>query len=125
MLEIDAEMGQKQALNEPIITQQKELLKRAKSTSIPTRVQLHANTSISAVLSFTPWLPIRDQLGRNINEIELFDEGGVLLDRKRLHKAVGGHVSSGYPFELDAVSLDLLSELMTIDIDVLKLGNEL
>jgi hypothetical protein len=30
MLEIDAEMGQKQALNEPIITQQKELLKRLK-----------------------------------------------------------------------------------------------
>jgi hypothetical protein len=30
MLEIDAEMGQKQALNEPITTQQKELLKRSK-----------------------------------------------------------------------------------------------
>jgi hypothetical protein len=30
MLEIDAEMGQKQALNELIITQQKELLKRSK-----------------------------------------------------------------------------------------------
>jgi hypothetical protein len=30
MLEIDAEMGHKQALNEPITTQQKELLKRLK-----------------------------------------------------------------------------------------------
>jgi hypothetical protein len=47
------------------------------------------------------------------------------LDRKRLRKAVSGHVSSRYPFELDAVSLDLLLELMTMDIDVLELGNEL
>jgi hypothetical protein len=47
------------------------------------------------------------------------------LDRKRLRKAVGGHVGSGYPFELDAVGLDLLSELMTMDINVLELGNEL
>jgi hypothetical protein len=70
-------------------------------------------------------LPIQDQLGRNIDEIELFNEGRVLLDRKRLRKAVSGHVSSGYPFELDAVSLDLLSELMTMDINVLELSNEL
>jgi hypothetical protein len=49
----------------------------------------------------------------------------VLLDRKGLRKAVGGHVSSGYPFELDAVGLDLLLELMTMDIDVFKLSDEL
>jgi hypothetical protein len=49
----------------------------------------------------------------------------VLLDRKGLRKAVGGHVGSGYPFELDAIGLDLLSEPMTIDIDVFKLSNEL
>jgi hypothetical protein len=49
----------------------------------------------------------------------------VLLDRKRLHKAVGEHVSSRYLFKLNAVSLDLLSELMTMDINVLKLSNEL
>jgi hypothetical protein len=30
MLEIDAEIGQKQALNEPIITRKEELLKRSK-----------------------------------------------------------------------------------------------
>jgi hypothetical protein len=48
----------------------------------------------------------------------------VLLDRKRLRKAVSGHVSSGYSFELNAVRLDLLSELMTMDINVLKLSNE-
>jgi hypothetical protein len=49
----------------------------------------------------------------------------VLLDRQGLRKAVGGHFGSGYPFELDAVGLDLLSELMTMDIDVFKLSDEL
>jgi hypothetical protein len=70
-------------------------------------------------------LPIQDQLSRNIDEIELFNKDGVLLDRKRLRKAVGGHVGSRYPFKLDAVGLDLLSELMTMDINVLKLSNKL
>jgi hypothetical protein len=70
-------------------------------------------------------LPIQDQLSRNIDKIKLFNEGGVLLDQKGLRKAVGGHVSSRYPFKLDAVSLDLLSKLMTMDINVLKLSNEL
>jgi hypothetical protein len=49
----------------------------------------------------------------------------VLLDRKGLCEAVGGHVSSGYPFELDAVGLDLLSEPMTMDINMFKLSDEL
>jgi hypothetical protein len=49
----------------------------------------------------------------------------VFLDRKGLRKAVGGHVSSRYPFKLNAVSLDLLSELMTMDINVFKLSNKL
>jgi hypothetical protein len=47
------------------------------------------------------------------------------LDRKRLRKAVGGHVSSGCLFKLDAVGLELLSELMSMDINVLELSNEL
>jgi hypothetical protein len=49
----------------------------------------------------------------------------VLLDRKGLYKAVSGHVSSEYLFKFNAVSLDLLSELMTMDINVLKLSNKL
>jgi hypothetical protein len=49
----------------------------------------------------------------------------VLLGRKRLCKAVGGHVSSGYPFKLNVVGLDFLSEPMTMDINVFKLSNEL
>jgi hypothetical protein len=49
----------------------------------------------------------------------------VLLDRKRLYKAVSEYVSSKYLFKLNTVSLDLLSELITIDINVLKLSNKL
>jgi hypothetical protein len=49
----------------------------------------------------------------------------VFLDRKGLYKAVSGHVSSRYLFKLNAVSLDLLSELMTMDINMFKLSNKL
>jgi hypothetical protein len=49
----------------------------------------------------------------------------VLLDRKGLYKAVSGHVSSRYLFKLNTVSLDLLSELITININVFKLSNKL
>jgi hypothetical protein len=49
----------------------------------------------------------------------------VLLDRKGLRKAVSGHISSRYLFKLNTVSLDLLSELMTIDINMFKLSDEL
>jgi hypothetical protein len=49
----------------------------------------------------------------------------VLLDRKGLRKAVSRHVSSKYLFKLNTVGLDLLSELITMDINIFKLSNKL
>jgi hypothetical protein len=49
----------------------------------------------------------------------------VLLDRKSLYKTVSRHVSSRYLFKLNTISLDLLSELITIDINMFKLSNKL
>jgi hypothetical protein len=49
----------------------------------------------------------------------------VFLDRKGLRKAVSRYISSKYLFKLNAVGLDLLSELMTMDINMFKLSNKL
>jgi predicted HTH domain antitoxin len=49
----------------------------------------------------------------------------MFLDRKGLCKAVSRYVSSRYLFKLNTVSLDLLSELITMNINMFKLNNKL
>jgi hypothetical protein len=49
----------------------------------------------------------------------------MLLDRKGLYKAVSEYISNRYLFKLNTVSLDLLLELITMDINIFKLSYKL
>jgi hypothetical protein len=49
----------------------------------------------------------------------------MLLSRKGLYKVVNRHFSSRYLLKLNIISLDLLLELVTMDINMFKLSNKL
>jgi hypothetical protein len=79
--------------------------------------------NIVARSATSPTLLQIDQL-LDIDHIELFDESGMLLGRKRLSQAIGSLIVGRDPFDFDYAVLDLFAQLVLMNINVLELGDE-